>query len=67
MLKDKVEWMLPATEDTLEGVDCEVHAHLIGWTTAAEIFLVPFVAEDLTALTESRIFAMAVENGRWVL
>ena len=72
MLEDVAEWMLPAMEDTLEdNVDSVlVRASLRGRTTAvtaAEIFLVPFVADDLRDLIDgvrflSRIFAMAARG-----
>jgi hypothetical protein len=77
MLEDEAEWMLPAIEETLEdNIESEVHAYLSGRTTAvtaAEIFLVPFMTEDLRdwidevrILSRVQVFAMAVEDGRWV-
>jgi len=62
-LKGDTEWMLPATEDTLED-DSEGRAHLHGQTavvTATEMLLVPFMPGILL-----HVFVMTVEEGNWV-
>jgi len=62
-LKGDTEWMLPATEDTLED-DSEGHAHLRGQSavvTATEMLLVPFMPGILL-----HVFIIMVEERNWV-